>query len=208
VNNSTYPKIILALEIVALSLTGVFNQAGWGIWTLEVFPAVLGTFVLIITYRKFRFSNLVYTLLFLQSLVLMYGGMYTYALTPFGDWVSEMLDWTRNNYDKLGHFMQGFTPVLVLREIFIRKEIVRGKGWLAFISVLVVLGLSAFYEFIEWGIALMSDEVGDAFLGTQGYIWDTQSDMLMCLIGSIIALIFLAKLHNRSMSKLEAGHGV
>ena len=196
------PKALLILEILALVLSGLFNKAGWGIWALEVFPAVLGTVVLVATYRKFRFSNLVYTLLFLHSLVLMYGGMYTYADTPLGFWVSEIFGWTRNNYDKLGHLMQGFTPVLFVREFFIRKEIVRGKGWIAAISTLVVLALAAFYELIEWWIALVSGEVGDAFLGTQGYIWDTQSDMLMCLVGSILALILLTRLHNRSISKL------
>ncbi|MEK7536104.1 MAG: DUF2238 domain-containing protein [Patescibacteria group bacterium] len=199
----SYPKLILALEILALVVTGLLNQAGWGIWALEVFPAVLGTIVLVLTYRKFRFSNLVYTLLFLHSLVLMYGGIYTYAETPIGFWASEILGWTRNNYDKLGHLMQGVTPVLVLVEFFGRKMIIVSRRWNYFISIMVTLGLSAFYEFIEWWIALVSGEVGDAFLGTQGYIWDTQSDMLMCLIGSIVALLLLLKAHDRSMQKLQ-----
>jgi putative membrane protein len=181
----------------------LLNQAGWGIWALEVFPAVLGTIFLVVTYRKYQFSNLVYTLLFIHSLVLMYGGMYTYAETPLGFWVGDIFGWTRNNYDKLGHFLQGFTPVLVLREYFVRKAIVNSKKWLPWILTLMILGTSAFYEFIEWWIALSSDEVGDAFLGSQGYVWDTQSDMLMCMIGSIVALVLLSKWQNRQISKIQ-----
>ncbi|HEY4493153.1 MAG TPA: DUF2238 domain-containing protein [Candidatus Paceibacterota bacterium] len=201
----SYPKFILLLEILALVVTGLLNQAGWGIWALETFPAVIGTVVLVLTYRKFRFSNLVYTLLFLHSLVLMYGGIYTYAETPLGFWVSDIFGWTRNNYDKLGHLMQGVTPVLVAVEFFGRKAIISSRRWNYFISTLVVLGIAAFYEFIEWWIALISGEVGDAFLGTQGYIWDTQSDMLMCLIGSILALALLTQAQNKSISKINSG---
>lgn len=197
----SYLKILLILEVLALAVTGIFNQAGWGIWALEVFPAVLGTIVLIATHRKFRFSNFVYTILFLHSLILMYGGMYTYALTPLGEYVSEIFGWTRNNYDKLGHLMQGVTPVLAIREFFLRKNIVSGRGWLNFIVVSISLALAAFYEFIEWWISLITGSVGDAFLGTQGYVWDTQSDMLMCLIGSILALILLTRIYDRSIIK-------
>ncbi|HEY4514836.1 MAG TPA: DUF2238 domain-containing protein [Candidatus Paceibacterota bacterium] len=196
-----YPKIILLLEVVALIMTGLLNEAGWGIWALEVFPAVVGTVILVVTYRKFKFSNLIYTLLFLHSIVLMYGGMYTYALTPFGEWMKMAFGFGRNNYDKIGHFLQGFVPVLVIRELFVRKMIIASRGWLVTILVLVTLGLSALYEFVEWGIALISGEVGDAFLGTQGYVWDTQSDMWYCFIGSIIALVFLSKLHDRVMTR-------
>lgn len=195
----SYPRALLLLEVLALTLTGLYNQAGWSIWALEVFPAVLGTIVLIVTYRKFRFSNFVYTILFVHSLILMYGGIYTYALTPLGDWWSHLFGWTRNNYDKLGHLMQGVTPVLVIREFFLRKNIVPSRGWLGFIVVSIALALSAFYEFIEWWVSLVTGSTGDAFLGTQGYIWDTQSDMLMCLIGSILALIFLTRVHDASM---------
>jgi putative membrane protein len=201
--NSSFPKLILILEILALVFTGLFNKAGWDIWALEVFPAVFGTIFLVLTYRKFQFSNLVYTLLFLHSLVLMYGGMYTYAETPLGFWVGDIFGWTRNNYDKLGHFLQGFTPVLVLREYFVRRAIVNSKKWLSWILVLMILGTAAFYEFIEWWIALTSDEVGDAFLGSQGSIWDTQSDMLMCMIGSIIALVLLSKWQDRQINKIQ-----
>ncbi len=200
-NNSFYPKGLLFLEIVFLILTGLFNQAGWGIWGLEVFPAVLGTVFFVVSYSRFRFSNLVYTLLFLHTLILMYGGMYTYAATPLGFWFGEIFGWTRNNYDKFGHFMQGFTPVLALREYFIRKSMVKSRTWLPWILVFMILGTAAFYEFIEWWIALIAGETGDAFLGTQGYIFDTQSDMLLCLIGSVTALVIFSRVQDKLLKR-------
>jgi putative membrane protein len=193
----------MLLEVIALVFTGILNQAGWGIWALEVFPAVLGMVILIFTFKRFCFSNLVYTLLFLHSLVLMYGGIYTYAETPLGFWVSEIFGWTRNNYDKLGHFMQGVTPVLVAVEFFSRQAIITSRKWNHFISTMVVLGFAAFYEFIEWWIALSTGSVGDAFLGTQGYVWDTQSDMFMCLTGSVLSLVLLSRLHRISINKIS-----
>ena len=121
-------------------------------------------------------------------IVLMVGGHYTYAEVPLFDWLKPVFGWQRNNYDKLGHFMQGFTPVLIAREILIRKKVVAKKGWLPAILILAILGTSAAYEIIEWGVSAATGSAGDAFLGTQGDIWDTQSDMLFCLIGSILAL--------------------
>jgi putative membrane protein len=192
-----FPKIILILEILALIITGIFNQAGLSIWALEVFPAVLVTGILIFTYNKFRFSNFVYLIIFLHSLVLMYGGMYTYAQTPLGFYISDLFDWGRNNYDKLGHFMQGFTPMFVALEYFTKREIIKGKFWTYFLSIFMILGFAALYEMIEWWIALVSGSVGDAFLGTQGYVFDTQNDMFLCLIGSIVAFIFIKVKYNK-----------
>lgn len=186
-----FPKILLVLEIVALVISGICNQAGLSIWALEVFPAVVATIILILTYNKFRFSNFVYLIIFLHTLVLMYGGMYTYAETPLGFYVSDLFDWTRNNYDKLGHFMQGFTPMFVAYEYFAKREVIKGKFWTYFLSIFMILGFASLYEMIEWWIALVSGEVGDAFLGTQGYIFDTQSDMFLCLLGSIVASFFI-----------------
>lgn len=200
---TSYPKLVLILEIIALVVTGLLNKAGWDIWALEVFPAVIGTVILVVTYRKYQFSNLVYSLLFLHSLVLMYGGMYTYANTPLGFFVSDIFGWTRNNYDKLGHFLQGFTPIIALREYFVRRAIITSKRWLPWILVLMILGTSAFYEFIEWWIALISSEAGDAFLGTQGYVFDTQSDMFMCMIGSIVALLLFSRWQNREVARIS-----
>lgn len=188
---NNFPKILLCLEILFLFVTGFYNQAGFGIWALEVFPAVLTSLILIFTYKKFRFSNTVYFIIFLHTLVLMYGGVYTYAETPLGFYMSDLFGWSRNNYDKIGHFMQGFTPMFVAYQYFKQREIIKTKFWLYFLSIFMILGFSALYEMVEWFIALISGEVGDAFLGTQGYIFDTQSDMLMCFIGSIIASVVI-----------------
>lgn len=193
-----FPKIILVLEIVALVVTGVLNQAGLSIWALEVFPAVVVTLILVFTYNKFRFSNFVYLIIFLHTLVLMYGGMWTYAETPLGFYVRDLFDWTRNNYDKLGHFMQGFTPMFVAYEYFVKREVIRGKFWIYFLSIFMILGFAGLYEMIEWWISLMSGSVGDAFLGTQGYVFDTQSDMFLCLIGSIVGTFIIKLLYKNN----------
>ncbi|MDO8435145.1 MAG: DUF2238 domain-containing protein [bacterium] len=193
-----YHLTLLGVGIVALIGSG-FMARDFFTWVLEVSPAIIGWIVLIATYRRFTFSNLVYTLILLHSFVLMYGGIYTYAETPFGYWMSDVFGWSRNNYDKIGHFMQGFVPALIARELFVRLKVIALKRWLAWLVIAVTLALSAFYEFIEWWISLLSGSAGDAFLGTQGYIWDTQSDMLLCLIGTLAALIVLTRAHNASM---------
>ena len=132
-------------------------------------------------------------------IVLMVGGHYTYAEVPLFEWLKPIFAWTRNYYDKVGHFMQGFVPVLIAREILIRKKVVAKKGWLPIILVLTILGTSAAYELVEWGVSVATGSAGDSFLGTQGDIWDTQSDMLMCLIGSIISLLLLSKWQDSQM---------
>jgi putative membrane protein len=132
----------------------------------------------------------------------MVGGHYTYAEVPLFDTIKELFDLERNNYDKVGHFMQGFVPAMVAREIFIRKEIINGKGWMNFLIVCFVLAFSAFYELIEWAVAASTGEDAEAFLGTQGYVWDTQSDMAWALFGSVVALLLLSKIHNKSLLEL------
>ncbi len=179
------------------------NPKDYTIWLLEVFPAMLGAGVLAATYRSFRLTGLVYGLILLHCIVLMIGGHYTYAEVPLFDSVREWLGFQRNNYDKIGHFLQGFVPVLVAREIFIRKAIVVPGGWLNFLAVCFCLAFSAFYELIEWQVALFSDEAADAFLGTQGYIWDTQSDMGFALVGAVLAIVFLGRVHDRQILKLS-----
>lgn len=173
-------------------------------WFLECIPAFLGVLVLIFTYHRFRFSNLTYTVILVHALILIIGGHYTYAEVPLFDWIKESFHQSRNNYDKVGHFIQGFGPALVIREIFIRKAVVNGKKWLSFIIISIALAISAFYELIEWFVSVNSGESGDAFLGTQGYIWDTQSDMLTALIGASAAVLLFGKLQNSSISKLNA----
>ena len=137
-------------------------------------------------------------------IILMVGGHYTYAEVPLFDWIREVLDQSRNNYDKVGHFAQGFTPAILAREILIRKNIVHGSNiWLNYIILSIVLAFSAFYELIEWWVALATGEDAEAFLGTQGYMWDTQSDMMYALIGAVVALVLLSRLHNRQLKRFS-----
>jgi putative membrane protein len=135
----------------------------------------------------------------------MVGGHYTYAEVPFGDWLSSLTGGTRNNYDKIGHLAQGFIPVLIAREILIRNKVVAVRGWLTFLLLCIVLAVSAFYELIEWWAALVNGEAADSFLGTQGYVWDTQSDMFWAFCGAVLALLTLSRLHDRQLGKISAG---
>jgi putative membrane protein len=137
----------------------------------------------------------------LHCLILIIGGHYTYAEVPLFDWIKETFQQSRNNYDKVGHFIQGFGPALVVREIFVRKAVVNGKKWLSFIIISIALAISAFYELVEWFVSVNSGESGDAFLGTQGYIWDTQSDMLTALIGAFAAVFLFGKIQDRSIAR-------
>jgi len=169
-------------------------------WFLEVVPALIGFVVLAVTRKSFPLTPLVYTLILIHSIILMVGGHYTYAEVPLFDWIKDALHQSRNNYDKLGHFAQGFVPAMIAREIIIRKNIINGKIWTAFFVVCFALAFSAFYELIEWWVALYSGEDAEAFLGTQGYVWDTQSDMGLALLGSIVALLFFSRWHDRQLS--------
>lgn len=171
-------------------------------WWLEVVPALLGLVLIIITRRGFPLTSLVYILILVHAIILMIGGHYTYAEVPLGDWWNEFSGGTRNNYDKLGHLAQGFIPAMIAREILVRNRVIGKKGWLAFLVLCIVLAISAFYELIEWWAALVSAEGADSFLGTQGYIWDTQSDMMWALFGALLALITLSRLHDRQIKAL------
>ena len=168
-------------------------------WCLEVFPAVFGAIILWTTRKRFPLTTLVYVLILVHCIILMIGGHYTYAEVPLGEWAREVFDGTRNNYDKLGHFAQGLVPALIARELVIRLNVFNSARWRDFFIVSFCLGFSAFYELIEWWVALMSDEAADAFLGTQGYVWDTQSDMGVALFGAIAGLLLLSKLHDRQL---------
>ena len=170
-------------------------------WVLEVLPAVVGFAVLVATRRRFPLTSLAYVLILAHCIVLMVGGHYTYAEVPLFNWIRDGFGLERNNYDKLGHFMQGFVPAIVAREILVRNAIIAGKGWMFFIVVCICLAISAFYELIEWWVAILSDEAAEAFLGTQGYVWDTQSDMMYAMVGAIAALVLLSKLHDKQLSQ-------
>ncbi|RXJ68002.1 hypothetical protein CRV08_09340 [Halarcobacter ebronensis] len=175
------------------------NPKDYFTWILEVFPAIIGLFVLALTYNSFRLTTLLYILILIHCIILMIGGHYTYAEVPLFDTIKELFHQSRNNYDKIGHLAQGFIPAMIAREIVIRKNIILYPKWRAFFIIYFCLALSAFYELIEWWVAILSGQGASAFLGTQGDIWDTQSDMLMALIGAILALVFLSKIHNRQL---------
>jgi putative membrane protein len=172
-------------------------------WCLEVFPAVLGAVVLWHTRERFPLTTLVYGLILIHCVILMVGGHFTYAEVPIGDWWRDAMGGTRNDYDKLGHLAQGFIPVMIARELVIRLNVFNSARWRDFFIVSFCLGFSAFYELIEWWVALLSDEAADSFLGTQGYIWDTQSDMGWALFGAVSALVLLSKLHDKQLRERD-----
>jgi len=177
----------------------VINPHDYVTWLLEVAPALIGAGILFATRNTFPLTPLTAMLVLLHCIILMVGGHYTYAEVPLFDWLAEVCGWQRNNYDKLGHFAQGFVPAIVAREILMRKNVISTPAWRNFFIVCFCLGFSAFYELIEWWVALLSGEGAEAFLGTQGYIWDTQSDMAWPLSGAIIALFVLGRLQDRQL---------
>lgn len=170
-------------------------------WYLEVFPVIIGVVVLAATYRTFRLTSLLYVLILLHCIVLLVGGHYTYAEVPLFNDMKSWFGFERNNFDKLGHIMQGFVPAMIARELMIRLDIVSGWQWRNFFIICFCLALSALYELLEWWVALLSEQAAEAFLGTQGYEWDTQSDMGYALIGAIAALILLSGLHDRQLKE-------
>lgn len=197
----------LFLPVLVWSWVGPHDRFTW--W-LESIPALIGIVALVVWQRRFPLSSLLLGLLWLHMVVLVVGGHYTYALVPLGEWAKEWFGWTRNNYDKLGHFAQGFVPAILTREILIRTSPLGGGAtgprsrWLGVLVVSVCLAFSAFYELIEWFTATITGEAAEAFLGTQGDPWDTQTDMLWALIGAILALVALSRWHERSLAKVIA----
>ena len=184
------------------------NPKDFMTWCLEVAPAVAGGIILWFTRERFPLTPLAYVLILVHCVILMVGGHYTYADVPIGEWFRELTDGSRNNYDKLGHLAQGFIPAIVARELVIRLDVFNSRRWRDFFIVCFCLGLSAFYELIEWWVALVSDEAADSFLGTQGYVWDTQSDMGWALIGAFAALLLLGRLHDRQLRELRFADAV
>ncbi len=191
--------IFLLVGLLLVLIWSAIKPHDYFTWFLEVLPALLAVAIFAFTFKKFRFTDLVYAIIWFHCIVLMVGAKYTYAEVPLFDYIGAVFGWTRNNYDKVGHFMQGFSPALIAREVFIRKEVINGKRWNFFMAVAVPLAFSAFYEFVEWWVAVATGDSAEAFLGTQGYQWDTQTDMFMCFIGSILALILLSGWQDRQM---------
>ena len=189
--------LIAALALLALSRVGALEP---GTWVLEIAPILIIAPILVATASRFPLTPLVYRLLFLHAVILMVGGHYTYAKVPLGFWAQDLLGLARNHYDRLGHFAQGFVPAMLAREVLLRRSPLHRGKWLAFLVVCVCLALSATYELIEWLAAVLGGSAADAFLGTQGDVWDTQWDMFMALVGAVAAQLALARWHDRRIS--------
>jgi len=171
-------------------------------WFMEVAPVLIAVPILMATHRRFPLTKLLYALIFVHALVLILGGAYSYARVPLGFWLQDLLALERNPYDRIGHFMQGFVPAMVAREILFRGSFVTGRKMLAFVSICVALAFSAFYELIEWWSALALGQGAEEFLGTQGDPWDTQADMFLALLGAVTALAALSKFHDRQIASV------
>ncbi|MCB0381233.1 MAG: DUF2238 domain-containing protein [Flavobacteriales bacterium] len=191
-------KVYIFIIIFVLVLTGIFTNDRLT-WSLEIFPIVIGGVILVSTYKKFQLTQLAYTLIFIHCLILIYGGMYTYANTPLGNFVRDVLSLDRNPYDRLGHFAQGFVPAILIRELFLRiGKFNVGKLFNTAI-ILSCMGISAAYELIEWFAALILNEGAEEFLGMQGDQWDTQWDMFVATVGAVVSITLLSKYHNRQL---------
>ncbi len=201
--SSRLPLLLLAATTAVFAWSGVAPHSRVT-WWLEVFPVLLGAPVLVLTYRRFRLTDLIYLLVFAHAVILMIGGHYTYARVPVGFWFQDAFDLARNHYDRLGHFAQGFVPALIVRELLLRKTPLRRGGWLFFLVLSVCLAISVSYEFIEWWAALISGEGATEFLATQGDVWDTQWDMFLAGIGAVAAQLLLSRRHDRQLARLGA----
>jgi putative membrane protein len=195
------PVVLLGLDLAALAVSGIHPKDRLT-WWLEVAPFLLALPVLVATYRRFRLTALVYVLIALHACVLFLGGHYTYAEVPLGFWAQEAFGLARNDYDRVGHFFQGFVPALVTREVLLRMTPLRRGAWLSFLVVSVCLAISALYELVEWGAAVTLHQGAEAFLGTQGDPWDTQEDMATALVGAVLALVVFSRIHDRQLARI------
>jgi putative membrane protein len=192
---------LLVITLLVLVWSGIRPHDRFT-WFLEVVPALIALPIIVLTYRPFRLTDLVYVGIAIHAMILMVGGHYTYAEVPLFNWIRDHYGLVRNDYDRVGHLAQGFFPALVAREILVRKNIVRPGGWLFFIVVCICLAISASYELVEWAVAEFSGQDATAFLATQGDVWDTQEDMAMALVGSIVSQVLLSKLHDRQLKEV------
>ncbi|MDD2370188.1 MAG: DUF2238 domain-containing protein [Sulfuricurvum sp.] len=202
VNRNLNGILLGGISLVALLVYTGLHAYDSLTWVMEVIPVIIALPILAATYRTFPLTSLLYFVIFIHAIVLIFGGMYTYARVPLGFEIAQWLDLSRNPYDKIGHFMQGFAPALIAREILIRGNYVNGRRMLNFIVICIVLAISASYELIEWGAAVWLGQGADEFLGTQGDIWDTQSDMFFALIGSSVAISFFSGFHDKLIKKV------
>lgn len=201
ISSKKYPVLfsILTIFILASSLILAHDRFTW---ILEVFPILIGFPILFFSYKNFKLTNLVYALLIFHFAILSVGGIYTYAEVPLGYWMQEWFGFARNNYDKIGHFVQGFIPAVLIREVLLKTSPLQKGKWLNTIIVFMCLAISAMYELVEWFAAAVQGASAEAFLGTQGYEWDAQSDMLLALIGAVLAVVVLGKIHDRQLLKM------
>ncbi|OFI07113.1 inner membrane protein YjdF [Clostridium acetireducens DSM 10703] len=193
--------LFLIISITIILIYSGINPFNRFTWFLEVIPAIIGGAVLIYIYPKFKFTNLVYILIWVHAIILIVGGHYTYAEMPLFNWIRDTFNFSRNYYDRLGHFAQGFIPAMVAREILIKNSIVNKKKWLGFIVICICLAISASYELIEFAVAKLTGTAAEAFLGTQGDVWDTQWDMFFALIGSIVSIFTLSRYQDNQLDK-------
>ncbi len=196
------PLVLLIVVVLGLVWSGIGPHDRLT-WVLEVLPVLIAIPLLVWTARSFPLTPLVYVLIAVHALILMYGGHYTYALTPFGDWMRDTFGFSRNHYDRIGHLMQGFGPAMVARELLLRTSPLRPGKWLFALITLSILGVSATYEFTEWWAALAGGDAAGAFLGTQGDVWDTQWDMFLAGCGAVLAQVLLGGIHDRQLSKVD-----
>lgn len=204
-NNQSAPNranFLLAGAAAAVFVWSAVRPHDYFTWLLEVAPAILAFVVLAATYQRFRFTQLVYSLCALHAIILMVGGHYTYAEVPLFNWIRDTFGLARNHYDRVGHLAQGFVPAMVTREILLRTSPVGPGKWLTTLVIAVCLAISALYELIEWGVAEATGTAAEAFLGTQGDVWDTQKDMALCLVGALAALLSLTRIHDRALATL------
>jgi putative membrane protein len=194
--------VILSIAVLLVLVWSAIKPHDYFTWILEVFPALIGGIILMTIYGRFRLTTLVYTLIALHMMILMVGGHYTYAEVPIGNWFRDQFHLSRNHYDRLGHFAQGFVPAMIAREVLIRLGVIVRRGWLVAVIVSICLAVSALYELLEWFVSALTGSAGDAFLGTQGDVFDTQKDMAMALVGSIMAILTLSRIHDRQIERL------
>jgi putative membrane protein len=195
------PAALVAI-VLAVLLWSAVRPHDYFTWLLEVAPVLMGLPILLATRKSFRLTTLAYALLAAHAVVLIVGGHYTYAEVPLGDWARDAFGLARNHYDRVGHFAQGFVPAIIAREVLLRRSPVRRGGWLAFLVLCICLAISAAYELIEFGVAVATGEAAEAFLGTQGDPWDTQTDMLLALVGAAAALILLGRTHDWQLERV------
>jgi putative membrane protein len=195
--------VVLCVVIVGFLVATAIKPYDRSTWLMEVAPVLIAGPVLVLTYRRFPLTSLLYFLIFLHAIVLITGGAYTYARVPLGFWLQDMFSFSRNHYDRIGHFFQGFVPALVAREVLLRGGYVTNRRMAAFLAICIAMAISAWYELIEWAAAVVLGQGAEAFLGTQGDPWDTQEDMFMCFVGSVVALVTLSREQDRQMEKLK-----